>query len=87
MDFTRPGLPAIGAVFSSKTEATCLAYHESGKRLYVASSLDSRLQVIDCLEGKTDSPSLRCDREKIDIFEPTYVLALHFLLFQLFFRL
>jgi hypothetical protein len=76
MNFATPGsLPAIGAVVSGKAEATCLAYHESGKRLYVSSSLDSRLQVIDCLEGKADQPALRCEREKIDIFEPTYVNA------------
>jgi hypothetical protein len=77
---TRDRLPAIGAVIPGKAEATCLAYHESGKRLYVSSSFDSRFQIIDCLEGKADQPALRCEREKIDIFEPTYVFAvrLHF---------
>jgi hypothetical protein len=73
MNFSTPELPSIGTVIPGRNEATCLAYHESGKRLYVASAFDSRLQVIDCLDGKADQPALRCEREKIHILEPTYV--------------
>jgi hypothetical protein len=73
MDFSIPGLPAISAVIPCRNEVTCMAYHENGTRLYVASSSDSRLQIIDCIDGKSDQPALRCEREKIEIMEPTYV--------------
>lgn len=73
MDFAVPGLPAVGAVIPGRNEATCAVYHEDGKRLYVASSGDNRLQVIDCLNGKADQPSLRCEREQIHTVEVTYV--------------
>ena len=71
MNFTLPDQPSISAVVVGRNEATCMAYHELGKRLYVASSTDSRLQVIDCLAGNADGPALRNEREKIDILEPT----------------
>lgn len=48
-----------------------MAYHELGKRLYVATSADNRLQVIDCVAGTANGPALRNEREKIDIIEPT----------------
>jgi hypothetical protein len=74
MDFSIPGFPAISAVIPGRNEVTCMTYHENGKRLYVASSSDTRLQIIDCLaEGKAEQPALRCEREKIVIVEPTYV--------------
>ena len=73
MDFSIQGSPAIGAVISGRNEVTCMAYHEDGKRLFVASSVDNRLQVIDCLNGKADQPALRCEREQIHALEATYV--------------
>ena len=74
MDFSTPGLPGVGAVIPGRNEVTCMAYHESGKRLYAASSGDNRLQVIDCLNGKGDQPALRCEREQIHTLEATYVV-------------
>jgi hypothetical protein len=71
MNFSLPEQPSICAVIPGRNEATCMAYHELGKRLYVASSADSRLQVIDCLAGTETGPALRNEREKIDIIEPT----------------
>jgi hypothetical protein len=71
MNFSLPDKPAISAVIPGKNEATSMAYHELGKRLYIASSSDNRLQVIDCIAGTADGPALRNEREKIDIIEPT----------------
>jgi hypothetical protein len=72
MDFTVPGVPSVGFVFPSRNEITCMKYHESGGRLYLASSADDRLQIIDCLNGKVDQPALKCEREHIHTLEATY---------------
>lgn len=74
MDFTKPNSPNIGAAIPGRSAATCLSYHESGKRLFVASSGDARLQIIDCLNGKAEQPALKCEREQIHVVEATYVL-------------
>lgn len=71
MNFSLPDKPSISAVVVGRNEATSMAYHELGKRLYVATSTDNRLQVIDCIAGNTEGPALRNEREKIDIIEPT----------------
>lgn len=73
MNFSEPNLPNIGAVIPGKNVVTSMSYHESGKRLFVASS-DARLQVIDCLNGKAEHPALKCERERIHVVEATYVL-------------
>jgi hypothetical protein len=72
MDFATPGVPAIGAVIPGKAPATSMSYHEDGKRLFVASESDSRLQVIDCTEsGKAEHPALKVEREQIHFVEAT----------------
>ena len=71
MDFSSPTLPAIGAVIPENYEATCMSYHEDGKRLFVAYEDGARLQVIDCLNGKAEQPALRCEREQIHCVEAT----------------
>jgi hypothetical protein len=73
MNFSAPGVPAIAAVIpgSQKGPVSSAKYHEEGKVLYVASEADASLQVIDCLTGKADSPSLRVDREQIHEVEAT----------------
>ena len=73
MDFSVPGAPAIGSVIPGRNEVTSMSYHENGERLFVASSGDNQLQVIDCLNGKAMGPPLRCEREKIQIVTATYV--------------
>ena len=73
MDFSTPGTPAIAAVIPSRNDVTCMSYHEDGRRLFVASAADNQLQVIDCLNGKAQGPPLRCEREKIQVLEATYV--------------
>ena len=75
MDFSQPHVPAVGAVIPGRNEATCMAYHEDGKRLFVASSADNKLQVIDCVNGKAEPPALRCEREQIHVLEATYVIV------------
>ena len=73
MDFTKPDRPAIGSIISGyRTPAACMAYHSSGKRLYVANTEEGRIQVIDCLgTGKIDRPALRVERERIHVLEAT----------------
>jgi hypothetical protein len=75
MDFNVPGVPSVGFVFPSRNEITCMKYHENGGRLYLASSADDRLQVIDCLNGKIDQPALKCEREHIHTLEATYEIV------------
>ena len=71
MDFTSLTAPAVAAVIPERYEASCLSYHEEGKRLFVAYEEGSRLQVIDCLNGKAIQPSLRCEREQVTCVEAT----------------
>lgn len=78
MDFTRPNIPAIAAVTPGKAPVSCIAFHEDGKRLFVGSSEDSRLQIIDCFDtGKAMCPALHCEREGIRVLETTYVKRQH----------
>ena len=71
MDFSQSGIPSIAAVIPGKVPATCMAFHEEGKRLYVASEGDARLTVVNCVEGKADQMSLRIEREQIRVIEAT----------------
>jgi hypothetical protein len=72
MDFkSSPNAPAIGAVISGNTAFTSLSYHESGKTLFAASEGDSRLQVVDCINGQMAQQPLRCEREGISLVEAT----------------
>ena len=71
MNFSTPGVPGIGAVVPGKSPASSIKFHEEGKVLYVASEGDARLQIIDCLTGKADSPALHVDREQIHEVEAT----------------
>jgi hypothetical protein len=67
------GKPAIGAVISGRSETTSMSYHENGKRLFVATEADNKMQVIDCINGKAEHAPLRCEREQIHVVEATYV--------------
>jgi hypothetical protein len=71
MDFSQSGIPRIAAVIPGKAPATCMAFHEDGKRLFVASEGDARLQVVNCFEGKSDQMPLRIEREQIHAVEAT----------------
>lgn len=71
MDFSQPGIPGIAAVIPGKVPATCMAFHEDGKRLYVASEGDARLQVVNCVEGRADQVPLRIEREQVHVVEAT----------------
>ena len=81
MDFSSPGVPGIGAVISAGASAagqqmgspiSSMSYHEGGTKLYAASAGDSKLQVIDCLNGKSERAPLRAEREQINIVEATH---------------
>jgi hypothetical protein len=74
MDFTVAGTPAMGGVIPGKFPAVSMSYHGDGKRLFVASEGDSRLQIIDCANGKAEQVPLKCEREKIHLVQATYVL-------------
>jgi len=71
MDFTLPGVPAVGAVISGNQPATSMSYHEDGKKLFVVSEEDAKLQVIDCLSGKAEHAPLKAEREQINLIEAT----------------
>lgn len=71
MDFTQTNVPAIGAVISGKAPVSSVSYHRDGKRLFVSSSSDSRLQVIDCLQGQAAQVPLRAENEELNIIEAT----------------
>jgi hypothetical protein len=79
MNFTQPGIPAIGAVVAGKAPGVSMSYHADGKRLFVASDTDARLQIIDCINGKAASLPLRAERERIHIVEATYVCRIFIL--------
>lgn len=71
MDFTAPNVPAIGAVFPGRNVTSSLSYHEEGQRLFVASSGDHQLQIIDAVNGKAEQQALRCEHEKLSLVEAT----------------
>jgi len=72
MDFTAQDKPGIASVIPGKAPATSMSYHADGKRLFVASEQDSRLQVIDCISsGKAGHPALKVEREQIHVVEAT----------------
>jgi hypothetical protein len=73
MDFSQQSFPGVAAVFPGKAPATSMSYHDGGKLLFVASEGDSRLQIIDCFNGKEDQVPLRIEREQIHVVEATYV--------------
>lgn len=73
MTFTTPGSPAVGAVIQGKTTAVSMSYHGDGKRLYVASEEQPRLQIIDCQNGKAENVPLRFERGQIHLVQATYV--------------
>jgi COMPASS component SWD2 len=72
MEFSQPQIPAIGAVISGKAAATCMSYHREGKRLFVISEADARMQVIDSVAGKPAQVPLRVDREQLRLVEATH---------------
>lgn len=72
MDFSPAGQPQIGAVIRGKHRATCMSFHESGEKLFVASEADSRLRVIDTLKGTSEQPAFKCEREGVSIVEATH---------------
>jgi COMPASS component SWD2 len=72
MDFTKPDIPNIGAILPGRSPITSSSYHESGQRLFVASSEDSKLHIIDCSNGKPIQPSLKCELEGVRIVEATH---------------
>jgi COMPASS component SWD2 len=72
MDFTKPDSPNIGIVIPGRSPVTSSSYHESGKRLFIASPGDSKLHVIDCLSGKPVHPSLKCEQEGIRLVEASH---------------
>jgi hypothetical protein len=72
MDFSSsPTSPGIAAVVPGKSPVTSMSFHEDGKKLFVASEGDARLQVIDCISGKADQAPLKNDREQIRLVEAT----------------
>jgi hypothetical protein len=73
MDFSVAGSPATGAIIPGKSTASSMSYHGNGQRLFVASEGDSRLQIIDCQNGKIEQVPLKCEREKIHLVQATYV--------------
>lgn len=69
MQFTSPG-PQVGAVIPGKTKVTDASFHEDGVHLFVAST-DSKLQIIDCQQGRQTSPPLKFESEGISLVEAT----------------
>jgi len=77
-----PQLSPQSSAATTTTDATItgMSYHESGKRLFVVSSPSSssssvsKIQVIDCLTGKSEFVSpLRNERDQMNLVEATYV--------------
>ena len=71
MDFSQQNIPAIGAVIPGNVPVSSLSYHREGKRLFVASNGDSRLQVVDSLNGRVAQVPLKAEKEEIDVIEAT----------------
>eukprot|EP00559_Dactyliosolen_fragilissimus_P007051 CAMPEP_0184857176 /NCGR_PEP_ID=MMETSP0580-20130426/2341_1 /TAXON_ID=1118495 /ORGANISM="Dactyliosolen fragilissimus" /LENGTH=355 /DNA_ID=CAMNT_0027352625 /DNA_START=51 /DNA_END=1118 /DNA_ORIENTATION=- len=72
MDFTRTGIPKIGAVVRGKSPVTCISYHSDGVHLYVTSEGDGRMRLVDCKRGVSDAPALKFETEGVKLVESTH---------------
>lgn len=72
MDFRQPKQPKISAVIrGGKGSCTSISYHEDGNHLYVTSEADSRMRIVDCQRGVSDTPAIKFERDGICLVEAT----------------
>lgn len=72
MDFREAKKPKICAVIrGGKGSCTSMSYHDDGIHLFVTSESDSRMRVIDCQRGVSDTPAIKFERDGVSIVEAT----------------
>jgi WD40 repeat protein len=72
MDFRQPKAPKICAVIRGKSPCTSMCYHEDGNHLFVTSEADSRLRLVDCQRGISDTPAIKFERDGVRLVETTH---------------
>jgi len=72
MDFTRSGIPKIGSVIRGKSPASCISYHEDGVFLYVVSEEESRMRIVDCQRGVSDTSPIKFEKDGVRLVEATH---------------
>lgn len=72
MDFRLPKQPKICAVVrGGKGSCTSMSYHDSGNHLFVTSEADSRMRIVDCQRGVSDSPAIKFERDGVSLVQAT----------------
>lgn len=71
MNFRKAKEPQIASVIRGKSPCTSMSFHEDGEKLFVTSEADSRMRVVDCLRGASDSPPIKFERDGIQLVEAT----------------
>jgi hypothetical protein len=71
MDFSQPKSPKISAVIRGKNPCTSMCYHEDGNHLFVTSEADSRMRLVDCQRGVSDTPAIKFERDGVRLVEAT----------------
>lgn len=48
-----------------------MCYHEDGNHLFVTSEADSRMRLVDCQRGVSDTPAIKFERDGVRLVEAT----------------
>ena len=76
MDFTSSNNgPKIGAAIPHASNVTSLSYHSNGEQLFAATESDSRLYMINALEGQCTKQPYKSERDGVSVVSATYVLC------------
>lgn len=71
MDFSQRNEPKISAVIRGKSPCSSMSYHEEGNHLFVTSEADSRMRLVDCQRGVSDTPAIKFERDGVRLVEAT----------------
>jgi WD40 repeat protein len=71
MNFTTGTGPSIAATIPTSSVVTSLSYHEDGVHLFAATEADSKLYLINSVDGKCKLPAYKCERDGIAIVSKT----------------
>lgn len=72
MDFRKQQEPKICSVIRGKRPCTSMSFHEDGAHLFVTSEADSRMRLVDCLRGVSDTPAIKFERDGVRLVEATH---------------
>mmetsp|Transcript_4103 Transcript_4103/g.10111 ORF Transcript_4103/g.10111 Transcript_4103/m.10111 type:complete len:337 (-) Transcript_4103:103-1113(-) len=72
MDFTSNTGPKIGAAIPHTSNVTSLSYHSNGEQLFAATESDSRLYMINALDGQCSRQPYKSERDGVSVVSATH---------------